>query len=253
MYRLSEQYGLARITGIPAKSGDSGGLSNAVATLIKSFGVCSSRYLPYPDDNFFAQATKEEINALLNAAPTSVQLEMAKKQLQEFEYYSVLQTIDNLSRKVSLSVVDPCDNFKEIKSSINPIDFFKWSIEELDLPVCIGIPIFSNWGLTDASQFGIIDMPAANDTIEGGHAVLAVGYNDDYVFPSGAKGAIIFQNSWGEAWPAHNVYGSCAGLGLLPYDLFDRYSLGISYGPIVTKCSMIDTVEGHFLGELIAN
>jgi C1A family cysteine protease len=34
----------------------------------------------------------------------------------------------------------------------------------------------------------------------GGHALCAVGYDEDYQNPNGTKGAVLFANSWGDRW-----------------------------------------------------
>ena len=57
---------------------------------------------------------------------------------------------------------------------------------------------------------GEIPFPTAGDTVQGGHAVLAVGYDDAKKIGS-AKGALLIRNSWGTGWGAE-------GYGWLPYD-----------------------------------
>jgi C1A family cysteine protease len=57
---------------------------------------------------------------------------------------------------------------------------------------------------------GEIPMPAPSDAVAGGHAVLAVGYDDDKRIGS-AKGALLIRNSWGTGW-------GMGGYGWLPYD-----------------------------------
>ena len=43
-------------------------------------------------------------------------------------------------------------------------------------------------------------MPKPNDKKEGGHAIVAVGFDDEIDDGSGGKGAFIIRNSWGEDW-----------------------------------------------------
>ncbi len=249
MYQLSEQYGLAKISGIPPKAGDTGGFQNALAVLIENFGVCSNKYAPYPSDDFFRHATKEKVTALLSQSPSSVQLEMAKKQLQAFAYLKVWQSMNPVTRDVALTVTDPHDADKRLAVfEKDPIDLIRWSITEKDFPVNMLVPIFNNFYTDYGSSFGIVDMPGPDDHLAGQHALLAIGYNDDYVFPSGAKGAVMFQNSWGGNWPSRNYYDAAAGYGFLPYAFFYRFSICIGYGPIVTKCVMTDTIPGAFSG-----
>jgi C1A family cysteine protease len=58
---------------------------------------------------------------------------------------------------------------------------------------------------------GVIPVPGKNDSMLGGHAVMAVGYDD-------SKQAIIFRNSWGSSWGQ-------AGYGELPYTFLESRDL----------------------------
>lgn len=56
-----------------------------------------------------------------------------------------------------------------------------------------------------------IPYPSPTDSVRGGHAVTAVGYDDNHkVFPE-SKGSIIIRNSWGRGW-------GLEGYGFLPYE-----------------------------------
>lgn len=76
------------------------------------------------------------------------------------------------------------------------------------LVAAFGFPVYSSMG------DGEVPFPSDNDTLEGGHAVLAVGYDDDYKVGND-KGVIVFQNSWSDYWG----YG---GFGYIPYRYFDE-------------------------------
>jgi C1A family cysteine protease len=54
-----------------------------------------------------------------------------------------------------------------------------------------------------------ISFPTQFDDLRGGHAVVAVGYDDDRRIRS-SKGALLVRNCWGETWGKH-------GYGWLPY------------------------------------
>ena len=73
------------------------------------------------------------------------------------------------------------------------------------LPVVFGFVVY-NWG----NQEGEFLMPGANDKPFGGHAILAVGYDDNRQIGD-SKGALKIRNSWGAAWGER-------GYGWLPYD-----------------------------------
>jgi C1A family cysteine protease len=77
------------------------------------------------------------------------------------------------------------------------------------LPSMFGFTVYSSIpGSGDGK--GEIPFPQAGDTVQGGHAVLAVGYDDAKKIGS-AKGALLIRNSWGTSWGAD-------GYGWLPYD-----------------------------------
>ena len=77
-----------------------------------------------------------------------------------------------------------------------------------------GFPVYSSMG-----NDGEVSFPRDGDKNLGGHAVLAVGYDDEYRFATKEKGAVIFQNSWGVDW-------GFGGFGLIPYEYFD-YALAL--------------------------
>ena len=59
------------------------------------------------------------------------------------------------------------------------------------MPVVLAMRVFSSMGSTPKS--GLLPMPTNKDTFQGGHAVLAVGYDN-------AKRVVIVRNSWGSDW-----------------------------------------------------
>lgn len=60
-------------------------------------------------------------------------------------------------------------------------------------PFVFGFLVYSGFESQNAAKTGNVDMPQSNETIVGGHAVLAVGYDD-------AMGKFIVRNSWGADW-----------------------------------------------------
>jgi C1A family cysteine protease len=83
------------------------------------------------------------------------------------------------------------------------------------LPAMFGFTCYSS--LYSASgNAGNIPFPATTENVVGGHAVMAVGYNDnkEITNPNNnkkTKGAILIRNSWGTGWGDQ-------GYGWLPYD-----------------------------------
>ncbi len=83
------------------------------------------------------------------------------------------------------------------------------------LPSMFGFTVYSS--ISQAATTGKIPYPTSGEKILGGHAVVAVGYDDSMEIknpnPGGIKttGALLIRNSWGTAW------GS-SGYGWLPYE-----------------------------------
>jgi hypothetical protein len=77
-------------------------------------------------------------------------------------------------------------------------------------PVAFGFPVYSS--IADMGRNFVIPLPQGrHDTVIGGHAVLAVGYDDTVeVDGNESPGAVIVRNSWGLEWAQQ-------GYGYLPY------------------------------------
>ncbi len=79
------------------------------------------------------------------------------------------------------------------------------------LPCIFGFACYESlWSAED----GKIPYPVLGEARAGGHAVLAMGYDDDIVINNGTtstKGALMIKNSWGEEWGG-------GGYGYLPYE-----------------------------------
>jgi C1A family cysteine protease len=76
------------------------------------------------------------------------------------------------------------------------------------LPSMFGFTVYSSIPASGDGK-GEIPFPTTGDTVQGGHAVLAVGYDDAKKIGT-AKGALLIRNSWGTGW-------GMAGYGWLPY------------------------------------
>lgn len=83
------------------------------------------------------------------------------------------------------------------------------------LPAIFGFTVYNSY--TQAASTGKIPYPTTGEKINGGHAIMAVGYDDNMKIlntNSGAietTGAILIRNSWGTGWGE-------AGYGWLPYE-----------------------------------
>ena len=82
------------------------------------------------------------------------------------------------------------------------------------LPSMFGFTVVSS--MWDVGSDGNIPFPEEGDKVEGGHAVVAVGYDDVHTIKSkktgqATKGALRIRNSWGANW-------GDKGYGWLPYE-----------------------------------
>jgi C1A family cysteine protease len=60
-------------------------------------------------------------------------------------------------------------------------------------PFVFGFTVYDSFESAQVAKTGIVPMPASSEQVVGGHAVMAVGYND-------AEQRFIVRNSWGDAW-----------------------------------------------------
>jgi len=78
---------------------------------------------------------------------------------------------------------------------------------------------------------GEIPYPEKGETVEGGHAIVAIGYNDAKVIGK-TKGALLIRNSWGVNW-------GMEGYGWLPYAYVES-GLAVDFW-LLTKADYVDT------------
>lgn len=88
----------------------------------------------------------------------------------------------------------------------------------LGYPVVFGFSVFESMMTEEVARTGVVPMPGSNDSSVGGHAVLAVGYDD-------SKNALIVRNSWGEGW-------GIKGYFYLPYGFVSDQNMSADYWTI---------------------
>ncbi|HEX9646189.1 MAG TPA: C1 family peptidase [Alphaproteobacteria bacterium] len=98
------------------------------------------------------------------------------------------------------------------------------------LPAMFGFTVYSSMPGIGAGT-GDIPFPSSGDRREGGHAVLAVGYDDNRRIAS-EKGALLIRNSWGEEW-------GDKGYGWIPYTYVQR-GLAVDFWSLV-RAEFVDT------------
>ena len=106
-------------------------------------------------------------------------------------------------------------------------------------PLAFGFTVYSS--IRKAEKDGKIPFPSPWDSVWGGHAVMAVGYDDSLEIPYGKNqktvGAFLIRNSWGEEW-------GDKGYGYLPYD-YVLYGLAVDWWALI-KQEWVDTKQFGF-------
>lgn len=107
--------------------------------------------------------------------------------------------------------------FRHDQNDMNPTDILN-SIKKYlasGFPSMFGFTVYDS--IQEANESGEIPFPSDNEQIQGGHAIVAVGYDDNKIIKNPnsprhqTKGAFLIRNSWGENWGLH-------GYGYLPYE-----------------------------------
>lgn len=75
---------------------------------------------------------------------------------------------------------------------LNNLNIVKGCLAE-GFPFVFGFTVYESFLASGVRRTGIMPMPAPTEKVKGGHAVLAVGYDED-------KQAILVRNSWGDSW-----------------------------------------------------
>jgi C1A family cysteine protease len=103
------------------------------------------------------------------------------------------------------------------------------------LPAMFGFTVYSS--ISQAASDGKIPFPSPGDSREGGHAVVAVGYDDGVRIQNrdtkkATIGAFLIRNSWGTSWGNN-------GYGWLPYEYVAKH-LAIDWWSLISS-EWVDT------------
>lgn len=85
-------------------------------------------------------------------------------------------------------------------------------------PFVFGFMVYESFESPAVAKTGRMPLPRPGESAVGGHAVMAVGYDD-------AAKHLIVRNSWGEAWGA-------GGYFFMPYDYIERLGLAQDFWTI---------------------
>lgn len=85
-------------------------------------------------------------------------------------------------------------------------------------PFIFGITVYSSFMSNDVASTGIVPMPVSNDSVEGGHALCCVGFDNE-------TKQFIVRNSWGTNW---GLQGYC----MIPYSYLTNSELASDFWTI---------------------
>jgi len=92
-----------------------------------------------------------------------------------------------------------------------------------------GISVYSNFETDIANNGGYVSLPNDKDAYLGGHAVCAVGYDNE-------KSVFIIRNSWGTSWGDNGYF-------YLPYDYITDVKLAYDFWTFSYSSDMIDSLQ----------
>ncbi|MGB3347002.1 MAG: C1 family peptidase [Candidatus Humimicrobiia bacterium] len=159
-------------------TGDRGAFIRTTMAAMVLFGIPPERYWPYVKEDF-------------DKEPSSFCYSFA----QNYQAIQYFRLDSSFTSKKSL--------LKLIKTLL-----------AFGLPSMFGFTVFNS--IRQARKDGKITFPCLGEKILGGHAVMAVGYDDDIKIKNTTcgvekKGALLIRNSWGTSWGER-------GYGWLPYE-----------------------------------
>jgi hypothetical protein len=117
----------------------------------------------------------------------------------------------NYTAKPDLRALDEAIDFRlgKYMSLGNDLAKWRWCLK-LGYPIAIGFTVYSSFEDPQVARTGILPLPRRGERVEGGHAVLVIGYDD-------TTGHFLVRNSWGRDWGQDGNF-------LMPYDFAENSS-----------------------------
>lgn len=91
------------------------------------------------------------------------------------------------------------------------------------MPFVFGFSVYEHVMSPAVARTGVLRMPKPDERLQGGHAIMAVGYDE-------AKACLFFRNSWGEGWGKR-------GYGEMPYGYLTQRGLSDDFWCIQSTAS----------------
>ncbi len=181
------------------QTGDTGAFLRTTMGAIVLFGVPPEKYWPYETDDF-------------DKEPTAFCYAFAQdyKAVKYFKLDTQSTEKDTLLQKIKIHIAS-------------------------GLPSMFGFTVYNS--IKQATADGKIPYPCSGDSFAGGHAIVAVGYDNDIQITNSncnqtTTGAFLIRNSWGTEW-------GDAGYGWLPYE-YIKNGLARDWWVII-KSEWVDT------------
>lgn len=90
-------------------------------------------------------------------------------------------------------------------------------------PFVFGFTVYDSFESQQVANTGVLNLPASTEQVLGGHAVMAIGYND-------AQQRFLIKNSWGKGW---GLSGELSGYFTIPYAYLTNPSLASDFWTVV--------------------
>jgi C1A family cysteine protease len=105
----------------------------------------------------------------------------------------------------------------EYKRVQRTLDEMKGCLAE-GFPFVFGFAVYESFESDEVTKTGVAQMPAADEALKGGHAVMAVGYDD-------SEERLLVRNSWGDGWGMEGYF-------TLPYGYLTERGLSSDFWAI---------------------
>jgi len=164
-----------------------------------------SRLFVYYNERDVMGTIKEDSGAMLRVGiKTLAKLGVCKEALWPY-------TISTFTRKpIKKCYTEAQNHLVTSYERLSDLDAMKACLAG-GVPFVFGFSVYEHVLTKAVARSGIIRLPKPSERLQGGHAVMAVGYDD-------AAQTLIFRNSWGEKW-------GNKGYGTLPYAYLTRRDL----------------------------
>ena len=135
-----------------------------------------------------------------------------------------------LAKTVNYANID----FSEDKTTSDRVDHLKQAIRS-GFPFVFGFSVYQSFESDEVAKTGMVPMPEPNEKKLGGHAVCALGFDDD-------KQCFIVKNSWGKSWGLDGYF-------YMPYDYIGDSELAEDFW-VIQQVTDPNNIPGFTPGDI---